>query len=94
MADLFARGRFVQIGSVSGADITSPSAVLRASAIELMGSGIGSIRLDEFAQAIGDLLQATISAGFQIATHVVPLADVAQAWSNKDDARRIVLTVA
>ena len=32
--------RFVQIGSLSGTDITLPSAVLRSSAIELMGSGI------------------------------------------------------
>lgn len=60
--------RFVQIGSVSGADITLPSAVLRASAIELMGSGIGSIRLDGLSQAVGELLQATASAGFRIAT--------------------------
>ena len=38
--------RFVQVGSASGSDITLPSAVLRSSAIELMGSGIGSIPLD------------------------------------------------
>ena len=35
--------RFVQVGSVSGADIALPSAALRSSAIVLMGSGIGSI---------------------------------------------------
>ncbi len=38
--------RFVQIGAASGDDITLPGAVLRSSAIELMGSGIGSISVD------------------------------------------------
>ncbi|MGX9393384.1 quinone oxidoreductase family protein [Nitrobacteraceae bacterium UC4446_H13] len=86
--------RFVQIGSVSGADITLPSAVLRASAIELMGSGLGSIAFDRLTQAIGELLRATVSAGFRIATHAMPLSEVAPAWSNKDNASRIVLTAA
>jgi NADPH:quinone reductase-like Zn-dependent oxidoreductase len=86
--------RFVQIGSVSGADITLPSAVLRASAIELMGSGLGSIAFDRLTHAIGELLRATVSAGFRIATHAMPLSEVAPAWSNKDNASRIVLTAA
>jgi len=37
--------RFVQVGSASGSDISLPSAALRSSAIELMGSGIGSVPL-------------------------------------------------
>jgi len=59
--------RFVQIGSISGSDITLPSAVLRSSAIELMGSGIGSIPLDRLVRAIAGLLRATVPGGFQIA---------------------------
>ena len=35
--------RHVQIGAASGADITLPSAAMRSSALQLMGSGIGSI---------------------------------------------------
>ena len=85
--------RFVQIGSVSGANITLPSAVLRSSAIALMGSGIGSVPLDRFVRCIGDLLQATAARGFEIATRSVPLADVEQAWSNDDSARRTVFIV-
>ena len=85
--------RYVQIGAVSGPDITLPSAVLRASAIELMGSGIGSIRLDGLSQAVGELLQAAAPAGFNIATRAMPLSEVAHAWSVKNDARRIVLTM-
>src|SRR4029079_16041988 len=59
--------RFVQIGSASGADITLPSAVLRSSAIELMGSGIGSISLDRLINAAGGLLRAAVPGGFKIA---------------------------
>ena len=85
--------RFVQIGSVSGPDITLPSAALRSSAIELMGSGIGSIPLERFVHAIGALLQAAAPAGFRIATTPVPLSDVEQAWPRDDSARRTVFTI-
>ncbi len=85
--------RFVQIGSVSGADITLPSAALRSSAIVLMGSGVGSIPPDRFVRAIDGVLRATASAGFRIATTPVPLSDVEQAWPRDDSARRTVFTV-
>jgi len=86
--------RFVQVGSASGADITLPSAVLRSSAIELMGSGIGSVRPDRLFDAIGNLLRACVPAGFKIATTPVPLAEVEQAWPKDDSTRRTVFTLA
>jgi NADPH:quinone reductase-like Zn-dependent oxidoreductase len=85
--------RFVQIGSVSGSDITLPSAVLRSSAIELMGSGIGSIPLDRLVLAIGGLLRATVPGGFKIAANPVPLSDVEQVWPRDDSTRRTVFTL-
>jgi NADPH:quinone reductase-like Zn-dependent oxidoreductase len=85
--------RFVHIGSVSGADITLPSAALRSSAIVLMGSGIGSIPFDRFVHAIDGLFRATVPAGFKIATDPVPLPDVEQAWTRDGGAGRTVLTI-
>jgi NADPH:quinone reductase-like Zn-dependent oxidoreductase len=85
--------RFVQIGSVSGPNITLPSAALRSSAIELMGSGINSIPRQRFVEAIGAVLQAAIPGGFQIATKVVPLSEVEHAWSRDDGTRRTVFRV-
>jgi NADPH:quinone reductase-like Zn-dependent oxidoreductase len=85
--------RFVQVGSISGANITLPSAVLRSSAIELMGSGINSIPLERFIEAIAGVLQAARPAGFQIATKTVPLSEVEHAWSSDDNTRRTVFTV-
>jgi NADPH:quinone reductase-like Zn-dependent oxidoreductase len=85
--------RFVQVGSSSGADIALPSAVLRSSAIELMGSGIGSIPLYRLVHSIGALLQAAVPGGFKIATSTVPLSEVERAWADDDSTRRTVFTV-
>lgn len=85
--------RFVQIGSLGGSDITLPSAVLRASAIELMGSGIGSIPVERLIAATADLLRATVPARFKIATHPVPLSEIGRVWETPDSARRTVLTI-
>jgi NADPH:quinone reductase-like Zn-dependent oxidoreductase len=85
--------RFVQIGSSSGSDITLPSAALRSSAIELMGSGIGSVPFNRLVHAIEGLLHATVPGGFEIAAKPLPLSEVEQAWPNDDSTRRTVFTV-
>jgi len=85
--------RFVQIGSMSGEEIALPSAVLRASAIVLMGSGIGSVAADRLFDAIGAVLRATVPAGLKIATTPVALAEVERAWLSDASTRRTVFTV-
>jgi NADPH:quinone reductase-like Zn-dependent oxidoreductase len=85
--------RFVQIGSMSGEEIALPSAVLRASAIVLMGSGIGSVAADRLFNAIGAVLRATVPAGLKIATTPVALAEVERAWLSDASTRRTVFTV-
>jgi NADPH:quinone reductase-like Zn-dependent oxidoreductase len=86
--------RFVQVGAASGSDITLPSAALRSSAIELMGSGLGSIPLDRLLACTGALLHAAGPGGFEIATRLVPLSEVEQAWTRDDSTRRTVFTLA
>lgn len=81
--------RFVQIGTASGADITLPGAALRSSAIELKGSGIGSVSLERLLAAVGGMLEAAGSARLHLPTRAVPLADVAKAWSGDDRARTV-----
>jgi NADPH:quinone reductase-like Zn-dependent oxidoreductase len=85
--------RFVQVGAASGSDITLPAAALRSSAIELMGSGIGSVPLDRLLRCVDGLLQATVPGGFKIAAIPVPLSEVEHAWPNDDSTRRTVFTV-
>ncbi|MDB6078249.1 MAG: NADPH:quinone reductase-like oxidoreductase [Akkermansiaceae bacterium] len=83
--------RYVQIGSASGADIRLPSAVLRSSSLQLMGSGIGSIPFPRLLAAVHAVLEVAPSAGFRIATEAVPLADVTRAWSSGVAGPRVVL---
>jgi len=83
--------RYVQIGAASGADITLPGAALRSSALQLMGSGIGSIAQPRILAAIRGVLEAAPVAGFRVATRTMALADVAHAWDAGDAESRIVL---
>jgi hypothetical protein len=55
--------------------LSLPSAVLRSSAIELMGSGLGSIAFDRFVWCVGELLRATVAGGFKIAARPVCLSE-------------------
>jgi NADPH:quinone reductase-like Zn-dependent oxidoreductase len=83
--------RFIQVGSMSGSELALPSAVLRSSAIELMGSGINSVPAPRLFAAIASVLKATRSAGFQIAAEVAPLSEVERRWTAKS-ASRLVFT--
>ncbi|MGA7776414.1 MAG: zinc-binding alcohol dehydrogenase family protein [Paraburkholderia sp.] len=82
--------RFVQIGAISGPTITLPGAALRSTAIELMGSGIGSIPMPRILDAIKQLLNAAAPGGFQIATNQVPLSEVEQHWTDDESRERTV----
>ena len=85
--------RFVQIGTTSAPDITLPGAVLRSSTIQIMGSGIGSIPLEEIILILSKLMQATSEVGFQMETRELPLSGIAEAWSSENATPRIVLTM-
>jgi len=82
--------RYIQIGAISGGGIHLPGAVLRSTAIELKGSGIGSVPPSRLLKAIEELLQATIPGRFAIATQAVPLSTVEAAWNAKAGLHRTV----
>ncbi|WP_345817427.1 zinc-binding alcohol dehydrogenase family protein (plasmid) [Paraburkholderia sp. PREW-6R] len=83
--------RFVQIGSIGGDAFELPGAALRATAITLMGSGMGSVPLTRLLHAVEEVLEAAIPAHWQIATRTAPLAEVALQWANVEDRARVVL---
>jgi len=85
--------RYVQIGAISGPEISLPSAVLRSSAITLMGSGIGSVSLEGMVGAIEGVLKAAVPGDFQVACTPVPLSEVERAWWEDNSARRTVFTM-
>ncbi len=85
--------RYVEVGALSGSEITLPATVLRSSAITLMGSGLGSVPEDRLVANIGELLRAVVPGGFTIANTPVPLAEVEHAWPRDDSTRRTVFTL-
>jgi NADPH:quinone reductase-like Zn-dependent oxidoreductase len=85
--------RFVQIGALSGGNITLPSAALRSSALTLMGSGIGSIPFQDLVGAISGVLHAVAPGKLKIETEVVPLAEVENTWNKDSGTSRVVFVV-
>jgi len=85
--------RFVQVGTASGADVTLPGAVLRSSAIELMGSGIGSVSLPGLMAAVAGVFGAAGPAGLAIDTLEMPLADIDRAWAASSGDQRVVVKI-
>ena len=73
---------WVQIGSVAGADSAIPSAALRATRLQLVGSGQGSVPtpaiLEELPALAAEIGQGSLTVG----ARAVPLADVEQAWTD------------
>lgn len=80
--------RYVQIGSISGAEIALPAAVLRSSSIEMKGSGLGSLGLPRLVASIEGVFKAAAVAGLALDYRAVPLANVAKTWT--EDGQRIV----
>lgn len=72
--------RFIQIGTAGGLNIELPGAILRSSALEIMGSGIGSVAMPRLIAAIKAMLAAAGPAGLHLPHQAVPLAEGAAAW--------------
>ncbi|WP_406720692.1 zinc-binding alcohol dehydrogenase family protein [Thioclava litoralis] len=86
------RRRFVQIGSQSGAEISLPGGWLRSCAIELMGSGLGSVPTPKIIAAIGEMLQLAADTGIRIPTQAHPLSALRKAWADTGSDMRQVIT--
>lgn len=85
--------RFVQVGSLAGESIALPGAILRAKAIELTGSGGGSVSRERMIELVGELFAATVPAGLGIAFKPVPFQEFDRAWPHDDSQRRTVFTM-
>lgn len=86
--------RLVQVGGSSGeANIDLPGAAIRSSAIMLMGSGVKSVPFPALLQSVGKVFEAVHPAALNIATRVVPLAEVETTWDNASGKPRIVFSI-
>jgi NADPH2:quinone reductase len=82
--------RFVQVGESAAPTITLPAAVLRSTALTILGTA-GIPPRDVLAAAFQRVMEYAASGDLQIDTETVPLADIENAWKRHQPGRRWVI---
>ena len=85
--------RLVEVGNSAGPTITLPGAALRSIDLRLLGSGFGSVPIDQIIAAIPNLFAMAAAGKLRIEADPVPLAQVETAWSRAESAKRVVFTI-
>nr|BFD86741.1 zinc-binding alcohol dehydrogenase family protein [Streptomyces sp. Xyl84] len=88
-ADRGAPLTWIQIGSVDGPLAPIPSAALRASRLQIIGSGIGSVPARDFIEELPELATAVAQGAIDVRARAVPLARISEAWTDKTDERLV-----
>ncbi len=85
MNSFSSRVRIVTVGSMAGENIQLNSAILRSSAIEILGSGIGSISQQEMLiyskEVLPDMFQLAAEGKIQIDCESTNLENIETAWN-------------
>jgi NADPH2:quinone reductase len=84
------RLRYIQIGQAAGRTIPLDGSVLRSSAVELLGSGFGSVALPDLLTSIRDFFAEAARQPFHIDVRTFPLSDVTSAWNEPEGDARLV----
>ena len=85
--------RLVEVGQSAGPAITLPGATLRSIDLKLMGSGFGSVPLQQILDAVPALFSMAAAGSLRVAAEPEPLAGVEAAWSRTESGKRIVFTI-
>jgi NADPH:quinone reductase-like Zn-dependent oxidoreductase len=92
------RVRFVTVGGMAGDNIQLSSGILRSSAIEILGSGLGSLPKEALqkmnSEILPEMFQLAADGKLKIETITMPLKDVESAWnSNMPTGQRLVIVM-
>ena len=82
--------RYIQVGSMAGANISLPAATLRSTGLELLGSGFGSVSIAKVFESLAQFLQEAAKQPFQIKTKIAPLGEVEALWNSSQGDSRLV----
>jgi NADPH:quinone reductase-like Zn-dependent oxidoreductase len=82
--------RYVQIGQMAGRRIPLDGSLLRSNALELVGSGFGSVALPDLLTSIADFFAEAARQPFDIAVLTLPLREIASAWNEPEGDSRFV----
>lgn len=84
--------RLVQAGESAGPTISLPAAVLRSTALTILGTA-GIPSRDVLVEAMQQVMTRAARGDLRIETERVPLAEIAEAWQRQGESgRRIVVT--
>ncbi len=82
--------RFVQVGESAGPTISLPAAVLRSTALTILGTA-GIPPRSVLVDALQQVVTHAASGELRIETERVPLADIENAWQRDQQSRRLVI---
>ncbi len=82
--------RFVQVGESAAPTITLPAAVLRSTALTILGTA-GIPSRDVLVEAFQQVMVYAAKGDIKIETEKVPLADIENAWQRDQPGRRLVI---
>lgn len=82
--------RLVEVGESAGPTITLPAAVLRSTALTILGTA-GIPPWDVLTDAFNQVMDCTVQRKLRIDTERVSLAEVADVWDRDTRGRRLVL---
>jgi NADPH:quinone reductase-like Zn-dependent oxidoreductase len=92
------RLRFVTVGGMVGDHIQVSSAMLRSSAIELLGSGLGSLSHEAlqklYSEVLPEMLQLAADGKLKIETETAPLREIESVWNKEiPTGKRLVIVM-
>ena len=82
--------RLVEAGESAGPTITLPAAVLRSTALTILGTA-GIPAPDVLTDAFQQVMSHAASGKLRVETERIPLAEIGDAWERNVEARRLVL---
>lgn len=82
--------RLVEVGESAGPTITLPAAVLRSTALTILGTA-GIPPWDVLTDAFQQVMNHAASGKLRIETERIPLSEIEAAWERKMQARRLVV---
>jgi len=89
-ASIQSETRFVQVGESASPTITLPAAVLRSTALTILGTA-GIPARDVLVEAFQRVIVYAARGDLQIDTERAPLADIENAWLREQPGRRLVI---
>jgi len=82
--------RLVQVGESAGPAITLPAALLRSTALTILGTA-GIPPWDVLTDAFQQVMNSAVRGELRIETERVPLSEIEDAWERNANGRRMVV---